>query len=257
MCGIAHGEKPRGASVLDDWTAGLLLGGIVLLGASVQRLAGIGFALVAVPALVLLLGPAEGVVLANCAAGAISAIGLVGTWREVRLTAMVPLVAAAACTVPAGAWVAAWLPEPMLLVGMGVLVSVAVLLVMWGSRVPALRGAGGAVAAGAASGFMNSSAGVGGPAVSLYAVNAGWTVREFVPNAQFYGVVVNALSVTAKGVPKLTVPLWLLVAAGIAAGAVLGKALAERVPERRARVLVLLLALVGGFTTIGKGLWSL
>ncbi|MET8054959.1 sulfite exporter TauE/SafE family protein [Streptosporangium sp. NPDC005286] len=243
--------------MLDDWTAGLLLGGIVLLGASVQRLAGIGFALVAVPALVLLLGPAEGVVLANCAAGAISAIGLVGTWREVRLTAMVPLVAAAACTVPAGAWVAARLPEPMLLVGMGVLVSVAVLLVMWGSRVPALRGAGGAVAAGAASGFMNSSAGVGGPAVSLYAVNAGWTVREFVPNAQFYGVVVNALSVTAKGVPKLTVPLWLLVAAGIAAGAVLGKALAERVPERRARVLVLLLALVGGFTTIGKGLWSL
>ncbi|MFI6452863.1 TSUP family transporter [Streptosporangium amethystogenes] len=242
---------------MDDWTAGLLLGGIVLVGASVQRLAGIGFALVAVPALVLLLGPAEGVVLANCAAGAISAIGLAGTWREVRLTAMVPLVAAAACTVPAGAWVAARLPEPMLLVGMGVLVSVAVLLVMWGSRVPALRGAGGAVAAGAASGFMNSSAGVGGPAVSLYAVNAGWTVREFVPNAQFYGVVVNALSVTAKGVPKLTMPLWVLVTAGIAAGAVLGKALAERVPERRARALVLLLALVGGFTTIGKGLWGL
>ncbi|WP_030906748.1 sulfite exporter TauE/SafE family protein [Streptosporangium amethystogenes] len=242
---------------MDDWSAGLLLGGIVLVGASVQRMAGIGFALVAVPALVLLLGPAEGVVLANCAAGAISAIGLAGTWREVRLTAMVPLVAAAACTVPAGAWVAARLPEPMLLVGMGTLVSVAVLLVMRGSRVPALRGAGGAVAAGAASGFMNSSAGVGGPAVSLYAVNAGWTVREFVPNAQFYGVVVNVLSVTAKGVPKLTMPLWLLVAAGIAAGAVLGKALAERVPERRARVLVLLLALVGGFTTIGKGLWSL
>ncbi|GAA0845195.1 sulfite exporter TauE/SafE family protein [Streptosporangium amethystogenes subsp. fukuiense] len=243
--------------MLDDWTAGLLLGGIVLLGASVQRLAGIGFALVAVPALVLLLGPAEGVVLANCAAGAISAVGLAGTWREVRLTAMVPLVAAAACTVPAGAWVAARLPEPMLLVGMGMLVSVAVLLVMRGSRVPALRGVGGAVAAGAASGFMNSSAGVGGPAVSLYAVNAGWMVREFVPNAQFYGVVVNALSVTAKGVPKLTVPLWLLVAAGMAAGTVLGKALAERVPERRARALVLLLALVGGFTAIGKGLWSL
>ena len=196
-----------------------------------QRLAGIGFALV------LLLGPAEGVVLANCAAGGISAIGLAGTWREVRLTAMVPLVAAAACTVPVGAWVAARLPEPMLLVGMGVLVSVAVLLVMWGGRVPALRGAGGAVAAGAASGFMNSSAGVGGPAVSLYAVNAGWTVREFVPNAQFYGMVVNAFSIAVKGVPKLTVPLWLLVAAGIAAGAVMGKALAERVPERRARTL--------------------
>jgi uncharacterized membrane protein YfcA len=225
--------------------------------ASVQRLAGIGFALVAVPALVLFLGPSQGVVLSNCAAAAISAVGLVDGWRQVRLAAMVPLVIAAACTVPAGAWVAAQLPEQVLLVGMGVLVSAAVLLVMRGTRVPALRGLKGALAAGAASGFMNSSAGVGGPAVSLYAVNADWTVREFVPNAQFYGVLVNALSVAAKGMPQLTVPAWLLVMVGIAVGAVIGKVLAERVPERRARRIVLLLALAGGFTTLAKGLWEL
>jgi len=109
-------------------TGELVLGGVVLLGASVQRLAGIGFALVAVPALVLLLGPSEGVVLSNCAAGAISALGLAEGWRQVRLRAMVPLVVAAACTVPAGAWVAARLPEQALLVGMGALVSAAVLL---------------------------------------------------------------------------------------------------------------------------------
>lgn len=56
-------------------TAELLLSGIVLIGASVQWLTGMGFALIAVPALVLVLGPAEGVVLANCAAGAISPVG--------------------------------------------------------------------------------------------------------------------------------------------------------------------------------------
>jgi uncharacterized membrane protein YfcA len=242
---------------MSHWSADLLLGGIIVLGASVQRMAGIGFALVAVPALVLLLGPAEGVVLANCATGAVSAVGLAGCWREVRLNAMLPLVAAAACTVPAGSWVAARLPEPVLLAGMGALVSAAVLLVMAGARVPSLRGTKGAFAAGAASGFMNSSAGVGGPALSLYAVNADWTVREFVPNAQFYGVVVNALSVAVNGVPHLAAPLWLLVTAGIAAGAVIGKALAERVPEKRARPLVLLLALAGGLTTLSKGLWGL
>jgi uncharacterized membrane protein YfcA len=239
------------------WAADVLLGGIIALGASVQRLTGMGFALVAVPALVLLLGPAEGVVLANCAAGVISAVGLVDGWREVRPAAMVPLVLAAACTVPAGSWTAARLPEPALLVGMGVLVSAAVLLVMRGARVPALRGVRGAVAAGAAGGFMNSSAGVGGPAVSLYAVNAGWTVREFVPNAQFYGVVVNAFSVAANGVPGLTAPVWLLAGAALAAGTVTGKALGERVPERRARQLVLGLALAGGLTALGKGLWGL
>lgn len=237
--------------------AELLFGGIILAAASVQRMVGIGFALVSVPALVLVLGPAQGVPVANCGACAISAVGLVNGWRRVRPAAMGPLVVAAACTVPAGVWVAARLPEPVLLLSMGALVTVAVLLVMAGTRVPALRGVQGAVAAGAASGFMNSAAGVGGPALSLYAVNAGWPVREFVPNAQFYGLVVNAFSIAARGLPALPTPAWLLFALGIAGGAVIGQLLATRVAEKRARLIVLLLALVGGVTTAGKGLWIL
>lgn len=242
------------------WAADLLLGGIVLLGASVQWLTGMGFALVAVPALVLVLGPAEGVVLANCAAGAISLAGLVGGWRRVRLSAMVPLVVASACTVPAGAWMAAHLSEPALLMVMGGLVSAAVLLVLRGAQVPALRGVQGALAAGAVGGFMNSSAGVGGPPVSLYAVNAGWTVRDFVPNAQFYGIVVNVFSVAANGAngfPHFRTPVWLLIIAAMAAGAAIGHALAQHVPERRARLLVLGLALAGGLTTLAKGVHGL
>ncbi|WP_106971652.1 sulfite exporter TauE/SafE family protein [Streptomyces xylophagus] len=238
-------------------TTDLLLGGIVLLGSSVQWLTGMGFALVAVPALVLLLGPTEGVVLANCAAGAISVVGLAGGWRQVRARAMVPLCAAAVCTVPAGAWMTRQLPPPVLLLVMGGLVTVAVLLVMRGARVPALRGTRGAVAAGAAGGFMNAAAGVGGPPISLYAVNAGWTVREFVPNAQFYGVVVNAFSIAANGVPSLSGARWVAVVAAMGVGGVIGRGLAGRIPERRARVLVLSLALAGGVTAVGKGVWGL
>ncbi|WKX74185.1 sulfite exporter TauE/SafE family protein [Streptomyces sp. XD-27] len=228
-----------------------------MMGASVQWLTGMGFALIAVPALVLVLGPTEGVVLANCGAGAISVVGLAGGWRRVRPRAMVPLVLASACTVPAGTWVATRLPEPVLLAGMGALVTAAVLLVMRGAQVPALRGAKGALTAGAVGGFMNSSAGVGGPPVSLYAVNAGWTVREFVPNAQFYGVMVNAFSVATHGVPRLGGSVWAPAVAGMAVGAAMGKALAERIPEKTARLLLLSLALAGGLTTMAKGLWSL
>ncbi|MEU3613014.1 sulfite exporter TauE/SafE family protein [Streptomyces sp. NPDC006872] len=234
-----------------------LLAGIVLLGSCVQWLTGMGFALVAVPALILLLGPSEGVVLANCAAGAISVVGLAGGWRRVRPASMVPLCAAAVCTVPAGTWVTRRLPEPALLLGMGVLVTAAVLLIMRGARVPALRGTRGALVAGAAGGFMNSAAGVGGPPVSLYAVNAGWTVREFVPNAQFYGVVVNAFSVAANGVPRLAAPQWASVAVAMAVGALIGHALAGRLPEKLARLLVLGLALAGGLTAMGKGFTAL
>lgn len=237
-------------------TADVLLAGIVLLGSSVQWLTGMGFALVAVPALILLLGPAQGVVLANCASGVICVVGLAGGWRQVRPRAMVPLCVAAACTVPAGAWMTRQLPEPVLLLVMGGLVTVAVLLVMRGARVPALRGTRGAVVAGAAGGFMNAAAGVGGPPISLFALNAGWTVREFVPNAMFYGVVVNAFSVAANGVPELSGARWGWVAAAMLAGALIGRSLAARIPEQRARQLVLLLALTGGVTTVTKGLWG-
>ncbi|WP_431676307.1 TSUP family transporter [Kitasatospora sp. KL5] len=240
-----------------EWTAALVLGLVVLVGSSVQRMAGIGFALVSAPVLVLLLAPATGVALANCAAGVISLIGLATAWRGVRLGAMLPLVLAAAVTVPLGAWVAARLPEPTLLVGMGALVTAAVLLVLLGTRVPALGGRGGAFAAGAASGFMNASAGVGGPAISLYAVNAGWTVREFVPNAQFYGVLVNVFSVSVKGLPQLSGPAWALAGAGVVAGTAVGAVLAARTPERPARRIVLLLALAGGVVTAVKGLAEL
>jgi uncharacterized membrane protein YfcA len=170
---------------------------------------------------------------------------------------MVPLCAAAACTVPAGTWLTRRLPEPWLLLVMGGLVTVAVLLVLRGFAVPALRGTRGAVAAGAVGGFMNSAAGVGGPPFSLYAVNAGWTVREFVPNAMFYGVVVNAFSVASNGIPGLNRVQWVLVIAAMAAGGLIGRGLATRIPEKRARLLVLLLALTGGVTAVAKGLWGL
>ncbi|MGA5702664.1 TSUP family transporter [Peterkaempfera bronchialis] len=233
--------------------AELLLGTVVLVGASVQRVTGIGFALVTAPALALLVGPGQGVLVSNCAAGAISAVGLCGGWRRVRVSAMVPLVLAAACTVPAGAWVADRLPERVLLTAIGVTVTAAVLLVIGGVRVAALRGRAGAVVAGAVSGFLNSSAGVGGPALSLYAVNARWPVREFVPNAQFYGVLVNLFSIAAKGLPALAAPGWLLVASGVAGGAVLGRLLGDRLSERQARRLVLGLALLGALATLAKG----
>src|SRR5262245_8468263 len=127
----------------------VLLAGVVLVGSCVQWLTGMGFALVAVPALMLLLGPVGAVVLANCVSGVICVVGLAGGWRRVRPGAMVPLCLAAACTVPAGAWLTRQLPQPVLLLVMGGLVTVAVLLVLRGARVPALRGTKGAVAAGA------------------------------------------------------------------------------------------------------------
>ncbi|KJK47714.1 hypothetical protein, partial [Saccharothrix sp. ST-888] len=115
-----------------------------------------------------------------------SAVGLAGSWRQVRLAAMLPLVGAAACTVPVGSLVAARLPEPTLLAGLGPLVGGAVLQEMSGARAPAVQGVRGEFAAGVVSGVMNSYAGVGGQALSEDAVNAGGATGELVPKALVY-----------------------------------------------------------------------
>ena len=230
------------------------LGCVVLLGAAVQWLTGMGFALVAVPALVLLLGTGDGVALANCAAGVICLVGLTSGWDRVRLKAMVPLILAAACTVPLGTWVSNHLPERVLLASMGVLVVIVVLLLMRGARVHSLSGLRGALGAGAAGGFMNAAAGLGGTPVSLYAVNAGWTIREFVPNGLFFGLIVNIFSVATNRLPHLAQAQWIAAATGLTIGALIGRALSGRIPDRHARRLVLLLALTGGISALIKGL---
>ncbi|GAA1115603.1 sulfite exporter TauE/SafE family protein [Kribbella jejuensis] len=235
----------------------LILGGVVLLGAFVQWLTGMGFALVSVPALVIVLGPTDGITFANCAAGVICVLGLLRGWRYVRLRSMIPLILAAACTAPLGAWFARALPGPVLLLVMGALVTVAAVVLLIGLRVPALKGLTGALTAGATGGFMNTAAGLGGPPVSLYAVNANWTIREFVPNALFYGALVNIFSLVTRGIPPLSRPEWLTTSAALALGATTGALLAPRIPNHTARRLVLLLALTGGLTTATKGLLNL
>ncbi|WP_350278001.1 sulfite exporter TauE/SafE family protein [Kribbella sp. HUAS MG21] len=235
----------------------LLLGGVVLLGALVQWLTGMGFALVAVPALVMVLGPVDGVSLANCGAGLVCVAGLARGWRHVRLRAMVPLLVAAAITAPVGAWFSRALPGPVLLVVMGSLVTVTAALLLSGLRVPALKGLAGALTAGATGGFMNTAAGLGGPPVSLYAVNANWTIREFVPNALFYGAVVNVFSLVTRGVPPLADREWVVVGLGLLGGAGVGALLAGRIPDRTARLLVLSLAIGGGVVTGLKGAFAL
>lgn len=230
----------------------LLVGAVVLVAAGLQRLTGVGFGLVAGPGLVLLLGPHQGVLLSNIAAGAISGFGLAGSWRRVRLRTRLPLVGAAMVTVPVGAWLVGRLREQALLIGIGALVAVSVSVLIAGIRIRSLRGRGGAVAAGAASGLMNASAGVGGPPLTMYGVNAGWAGPEFVANAQFYGLTVNALSVLAKGVPDLSLHSWLLTGAAVALGIAAGDRLGG-VSDAQLRRVVLAMALLGGASIMAKG----
>ncbi|MEP6650701.1 MAG: sulfite exporter TauE/SafE family protein [Lapillicoccus sp.] len=171
----------------------------VVAGALTQRVTGIGFALVSAPLLVLIAGPFEGVVLSNLLGLTVSVVVFVAHWRHTEWKKGLLLAVPALIAIPLGAYVARNVPPAPLMVIIGLLVILALGAVLLSERARVLRGPGGATVAGATSGFMNVTAGVGGPAIVLYAVSTGWEHRKFVATFQFYSIFTNLASLAAKG----------------------------------------------------------
>lgn len=235
----------------------LLLALGVLAGASSQRVTGLGFALVSAPLLVLAAGAYDGVLLANLLSVAVSVSVLATTWRDAEWRRGLLLSLPALATVPLGAWTARALPEAVMTTVIGVLTVAALALVAFRPLLRLPRDPYGAVAAGSASGFMNAAAGVGGPALVVYAMSRRWQHARFVATSQVCFLSANAASVTAKGFPRI--PAWDLTVsfAALAAGVLLGHLLAGRIPAAAARRAVLALALAGSSLAVVRGvlLW--
>jgi uncharacterized membrane protein YfcA len=226
----------------------------VVAGALTQRVTGIGFALVCAPLLVLIAGPFEGVVLSNLLGLTVSLIVFVTHRRDTEWKKGLLLAVPALVAIPFGAYVARTLPPAPLMVIIGLLVIIALGAVTLSERARVLRGRGGAAVAGASSGFMNVTAGVGGPAIVLYAVSTRWEHRKFVATFQFYSIFTNLASLVAKGgLPHVT-PVALVVSFGaLAVGLAGGELLSRHVDHELARKLAIGLALAGATFTVVKG----
>jgi len=234
-----------------------LLAAAVLLGALTQRATGLGFALVAAPFLVLLTGPTTGVSLSNALSASLCALVLARTgrqalWRQVALLAVPALLA-----IPLGVLVVRSLPDGPLLVAVGGLAIAAVLVVVAGRRRQLLPGRRSAVVAGALSGFMNVTAGVGGPMVTAYAVSRRWPLPVFIPTAQATLLLVNVASLVGKGVPALGTAVWLVSGTALLAGLAAGELVSRRLGATRGLHLVIAVALAGGVATVVRGLAEL
>lgn len=242
------------------------LGAAVLVGAATQRVTSLGFALVASPFLVLVLGPFTGVLLINVLGSIAAALVLVAVRRDVDVRHALLLAAPAVVAVLPGAWIARHSPQAVLQTVVGGCVVVALLVVLGVGRrrsagtiaensgTPSRRRRPGALIAGGASGLMGSLAGVGGPAVTVYAVATRWPQASFAATAQLLFCIVGAVSVAAKGLPSLPVYGWVTAGSALAAGLVIGELLQSRVSAARGRQAAIGLALVGGTATLVGGI---
>ncbi|MCV2491707.1 sulfite exporter TauE/SafE family protein [Geodermatophilus sp. YIM 151500] len=234
-----------------------LLAAAVLLGALTQRATGLGFALVAAPFLVLVTGPAVGVSLSNALSASLCALVLARTWRRALWREVALLAVPALLVIPLGVLVVRTLPDGPLLVAVGTLSIAAVLVVAVGRRRELLPGRRSALLAGALSGFMNVTAGVGGPMVSAYAVSRRWPLPVFIPTAQATLLTVNVASLLGKGVPSLGAAVWAVSGCALVAGLVAGEAVSRRLDAARGLRLVIAVALAGGVAAVVRGLAEL
>ncbi|WP_406633774.1 sulfite exporter TauE/SafE family protein [Pseudarthrobacter quantipunctorum] len=239
-------------------TTGLVLGAVVM-GAGMQRITGMGFALVAAPFLVLLLGPVEGVVLVNVC-GAVTAGAIIfRVVRDIDWKRYAALTASAVLGIVPAAFLIRLIPPAVLEISIGVILAVGltVLLALKSATLPARRRY--LFTAGGLSGFMNTAAGVGGPAVSMYSIATRWQHKSFAATMQPYFFTIGALSLVSKALtapatfPSLPAAMWASVAGACLVGLVLGDVAARFVPARAAQILLIVLAYLGAAATIVRG----
>lgn len=239
---------------MELWTTAAL-GGAVFLGAATQRTSGLGFALVASPALVALLGPLNGVVVVNLFSVLTAAIVFPQVRHKVEYRKALLLLIPAMCAVVPGALVARTLPSAPLSLIIGILILAALGLAPLAQHWSAVQGNGGRIAAGALSGFMNVLSGTGGPAVTAYAVATRWRQDRFAATLQLYFVGLGTTSLLMRwSWPSLSAWQWVVAGVGVLAGLLLGTWLSRRIPHTVSRRFVVVLAVVGAVAVMVKGL---
>lgn len=230
------------------------------IGACFQRIAGMGVGLLAGPVLSLILGPVEGILVVNVLAATNALITSVNMradidWRKFFLIAPALIFGA----VPGALLIRAVEPD-VVLVLVGALLLLALALVTFGKRfVPEPHGPVPAVTSGVIGGFMNTLAGIAGPAITVYAQAARWEQRVYAATLQPIFFVSGIISFTIKefsGAADLTgvnAWIWGAGALGMVLGIVTGVKLVPRISRSTAHRIALLLAALGGATALVRG----
>ncbi|MDA3146272.1 sulfite exporter TauE/SafE family protein [Leucobacter sp. UCMA 4100] len=228
--------------------------------AVVQRLTGMGFALVATPILVLLLGPHDGVLLVIMGGFVISSLMLIGGLRLISWKPTLLLLLGGTLAMPFGAWVAAALTDAALLTLVGAAAICALLVPMLPLKPHPNTGARGAIpalGAGAVSGFLSVTSGLSGPPLVAYGTSSRWEHRSFVASIQVVFVAFAAVTLALRGLPSVQPTSYALFAVALVVGLIVGIGLDTIVPVRVARIGMFVCAWAGAVSVLARGIIAL
>ena len=119
------------------------------------------------------------------------------------------------------------------------------------------------VSLGFSSGLMNAAAGVGGPAMTAYAICTRWDQKGFGATLQPYFVTTGLASLLSKyffsggHLPALAGWQLLGILGAMVVGIAAGDLLSGRIRPEVVRGIVVVIAYAGAATTVAKGAWEL
>ena len=226
---------------------------ILLVGSTVQGVAGFGANLLAAPLLVLLdptLVPGP-LIVAAVPLVVLTALANRGEhpWRKLRWANVGQLLGAAV-----GAWVLATLPTDGIAIFFAVVILAAVALSASGLRVA--RTPRTMAVAGAVSAFTGTSVGIGGPPIALiHAGEPGETFRAALSRFFLAGTVISLVALTIAGrFTPADAGAGLLLIPGTLAGFAVSRRLVGRLDRDRLRLLVLVLSAVSAVVALVRAL---
>jgi uncharacterized membrane protein YfcA len=225
----------------------------VLLAGLMQRITGIGFALVASPVLIVAVGADEAVRLVIVSSLIATTYSLVQTRQQCRPGQVLPLLPFAVLAVwPAGLVAAAVHPSLSTLIA-GIVVFTALAIALGPKGVPGRSVGAQAAVAGTLSGAMSAVAALGGPMAAAYGVGRKWG-PSLVPNMQLFLLLTSVAVLLVRGWPATT-QAWQLatLAAAAASGVWLGGQVATTIDARRAGMLTTAIAATGAAVAVFRG----
>lgn len=239
-----------------DWTgAAVLL--VVALGAACQVFAGVGFALVCAPLLLLTLGREQGIRIVLVMSILLNACVLLRTFRHVRIGDALRLLLPALAFVPPAVLFAGSVRGPVLTAVAGGVIVLATALVLVGRPLPFLDGSRGVLVAGAASGVFNVLAAASGPPTTLLAAQHRWSPSITRGTLQAFALPLNIVTLALIGADLGDVSRLGWAATGLVLGILIAAVTAPRVPAALVRPATLAVSGAGGVGLLISGIFGL
>ena len=178
--------------------------------------------------------------------------------KHVQLKRIWPLMAAGLAGIPVGAWVLAVMNVSMMKTGIGIMVTVFALSVLFNIRKEIESEKWAMIPVGLFSGFLHGSITIGGPPVILFLSNQGLCKCDFRASLVAYFLSLGLLSLPvylAGGLLTGELAMRALIQLpALGMGAWCGIILSRYLPENVFRKIVLVIVIISGLMVIGSGL---